>query len=109
RPPAEGRASAPAARAPVPALASNSRLPAGPSSAPGPGRAAADPSIAALLATMRPPPARATGDAYAGAQNSRDGTARERASPPAGRKRGARGLGSPEIQAAGGPAAIGGR
>jgi hypothetical protein len=108
RAPAEGRASAPAARAPVPALASNSRPPAPASAATQP-RLAAEPSIAELLGAMRPPPARAAGDAYAGAQNSRDGIARERASPPAARMPAPRGLASPDIQAAGGPATIGGR
>jgi hypothetical protein len=100
RAPAEGRASAPAARASVPALAPNSRLL--PASAQV--RAAAEPSIADLLAAMRPPPASGDGDAYAGAR-VREG----RASPPAARMPAPRTLANPDIQAAGGPAAVGGR
>jgi len=108
RAPAEGRASAPAARAPLAALAPNSRAPA-PAPTTAQPRQAAEPSIAELLGAMRPPPARAGGDAYAGVTNARDANPRDgRASPPAARMPAPR-LASPDIQAAGGPAAIGGR
>jgi hypothetical protein len=89
RAPAESRAGAPAARAPVAAPAPNSR----PAPTPAPAAASREPSIADLLAAMRPPPSSGTGDPYAGSG---------RASPPAARMPAPRAFGSPDILQAGG-------